>query len=249
VPAHGAPLPSRTLVTTIYRPNGSGPFPLILFSHGSAGHPDKFTKLFSVWADAGFAVAAPAFPLTNDHAPDPTSNLGDVVNQAPDISFVLDRVLALDKQPGSRLFGAIDEHKIGAAGLSLGGGDTYLLVYKPCCRDTRITSVAVLDGVHPNVPLDGHVPLLIAHSDTDPVIPYASAVAAFESAKAPVWFVTLHGASHASEWENDVTPYDHLAEQITTDFWDATLNGNAAAFTRLQRDAMGAGLSSIQVRR
>jgi dienelactone hydrolase len=249
VPKTGAALPSRTLVTTIYRPNGNGPFPLILFSHGSVGHPDKFTKLFSVWADAGFAVAAPAFPLTNGHATDPVSNLGDVVHQAPDISFVLDKILALDRQPGSRLFRAINEHRIGASGLSLGGVDTYLLVYSVCCRDSRITAVAVLDGARPNVPLDGHVPLLIAHSDTDPVIPYASALAAFKAAKGPAWLVTLHGASHASQWENDVTPYDHIAEQMTSDFWDATLNGNAPAFARLQRDATVSGLSSILVKR
>ena len=249
VPQTGAARPSRTLLTTIYRPNGDGPFPLIVFSHGSAGNPDKFTKLFSVWANAGFAVAAPAFPLTNDRAAAFGANLGDVVNQAPDISFVIDKVLALDRQPGGRLFRAINDRRIGAGGLSLGGFDTYLLVYGACCRDRRITAVAVLDGARPNAPLDGHVPLLIAHSDTDPVIPYASALAAFKAAPAPAWFVTLHGASHATQWENDVTPYDHIAEQITSDFWDATLDANASAFTRLQRDATVSGLSSIQVKR
>ena len=43
-------------------PRGKGPFPLIVFAHGSAGHPEKFTKLFSSWAAAGYIVAAPAFP-------------------------------------------------------------------------------------------------------------------------------------------------------------------------------------------
>ena len=105
-------------MTTIYRPNGAGPFPLIMFSHGLSGHPDKFTKLFSVWADAGFAIAAPAFPLTNDHVANSNSNVADVAQQPGDVSFVLDKVLALDRQPGSRLFHAIDEHRIGAGGLS-----------------------------------------------------------------------------------------------------------------------------------
>jgi len=245
VPTTGAPLPSRTLVTTIYRPNGTGPFPLILFSHGLDGHPEKFTKLFSAWADAGFAIAAPAFPLTNSHAADPNSNVGDVGQQPADVSFVLDNVLALAKQRGSRLFDAIDERRIGAGGLSLGGLTTYWLVYGKCCRDERIDAAAVLDGIRSEEQLDGHVPLLIAHSDTDPTLPYSSALEAFASARPPVWFVTLHGASHASQWEDDVTPYDHIAERITIDFWDATLNGDSQAFARLQHDATVPGLSSI----
>jgi pimeloyl-ACP methyl ester carboxylesterase len=134
-------------------------------------------------------------------------------------------------------------------GLSLGGVTTYNLVFSPCCRDRRVVATEVLDGVPPNIPLDGHVPMLIAHSDTDPLIPYGTARNAYLAATAPVWFVTLHGASHATEWENDVTPYDHMDEQLTTDFWQATLGGDASAFTRLQRDATVAGLASIQVKR
>lgn len=249
VPANGAALPSRTLVTSIYRPNGSGPFPLIVFSHGLDGHPGKFTKLFSAWADAGFAVAAPAFPLTNNEAGDTNSNIGDVAQQPGDVSFVLDNVLALNRQPKSQLFHAIDEHKIGAGGLSLGGLTTYMFVYGNCCRDQPIGAAAVLDAVPSGLPLDGHVPLLIAHSDTDPTLEYSTAKDAFTATQPPAWLVTLHGASHATQWEDDVTPYDQVAEQVTIDFWDATLNGNAQAFTRLQHDATVPGLWSIQSKR
>jgi len=245
VPATGARQPSRTLETAIYRPNGAGPFPLIVFSHGLGGHPEKFTKLFSAWADAGFAIAAPAFPLTNSHTADPNSNIPDVEQQPGDVSFVLDNVLALGEQPQSRLFHAIDARKIGASGLSLGGLTNYLLVYDECCRDQRIAAAQVLDGIRPDVTPDGHVPLLIAHADTDPALPYTSAKEAFDVARAPAWLLTLHGASHASQWEDDITPFDDIAQRSTIDFWDATLNGDAAAFTRLQQDATVPGLSSI----
>jgi dienelactone hydrolase len=249
VPSTGAALPSRTLLTAIYRPNGAGPFPLIVFSHGLSGHPDKFTKLFSAWANAGFAVAAPAFPLTNSHASDPNSNISDVGQQPDDVAFVLDNVLALSRRQGSRLSHAIDARRIGASGLSLGGLTTYKLVYGKCCRDLLIDAVAVLDSIRTDDALDGHVPLLIAHSDTDPALPYSSAVEAFAGASAPAWFVTLHGASHASQWEDDTTPFDAVAERITIDFWDATLNGNAQAFARLQTDATVPNLSSIVAKR
>ena len=96
--------------------------------------------------------------------------------------------------------------------------------------------------------LDGRIPLLIVHSDADPALPYALATTAFESAAPPVWFVTLHGASHASQFENDVTEYDEIGERITTDFWDATLRGKKAASRRLERDATVDGLSSIEVK-
>ena len=250
VSASGPVLPTRTLRTAIYRPNGAGPFPLIVFAHGMSGHPDKFTKLFSVWADAGFVVAAPAFPLTNDHVADSDANVGDVEQQPADMSYVLDHMLALARQDGNRLSGAIDEQHIGAGGLSLGGFTVYELAFSACCRDARVKAVEVLDGFRPgDVALDGHAPLLIAHSDTDPAIPFSTARDAFRAAKPPAWFVTLHHASHASQWENTVTPYDHVDERLSTDFWEATLGGDDAGFARLARDAQVKGLASITEKR
>jgi pimeloyl-ACP methyl ester carboxylesterase len=108
----------------------------------------------------------------------------------------------------------------------------------------------VLDGLRlgDGLRLDGHVPLLIAHSDADPSIPYTSAQAAFRAARPPVWLVTLHGASHATQWEDAPTPYDAVAERLTVDFWDATLRGEKAAFARLERDATVPDLVSIERR-
>jgi dienelactone hydrolase len=244
VPSVGPPIPTRTLLTAIYRPNRSDRHPVIVFAHGLLGHPEKFTKLFSVWADAGYVVVAPAFPLTNDHAP--SINVADLAQQPGDMSFVLDQVLALSGQRGSRLYHSIDARRIGAAGLSLGGITTYLFAYGDCCRDNRVDAVEILDGINPGVTVDGHVPFFIAHSDTDPALPYSTARTAYEQAQPPAWFMTLHGAAHATQWEDDVTPYDHIAEQTTTDFWNATLKRHRHAFSDLQRDATVSGLASIE---
>jgi dienelactone hydrolase len=238
--------PQRTLVTAIYRPARKGRFPLIVFSHGFAGHPDKFTKLFAAWAEAGYVVAAPAFPLTNDHG---VLDLSDLTNQPGDVSFVLGEVLALAKRREHPLFRAIKRRRIGTAGLSLGGLTTYNVVYGDCCRDERVIAAMVLNGIRPGVVVDGHVPLLIAHSDTDPVLSYAAARQSFDEAEPPVWFHTFYGASHASQWEDDVTAYDDVAEQVTLDFWDATLKKKRRAFARLERDATVPDLSSIEAKR
>lgn len=249
---------SRTLETTIYVPAGRGRRPLIVFAHGMSGHPDKFTKLLGVWARAGYVVAAPAFPLTNDTVVDDARTAGDVVHQPDDLSFVLDSVLALARDRTSELYRRIDRKKVGVGGLSLGGATTYGAVFTECCGDARFIAAQVLDGIVLPVgddsetgdpTLDGRVPLLVVHADTDPALPYALATDAVASAAPPVWFVTLHGASHASQFEDDITEYDAIAERITTDFWDATLKGKKQAFARLERDATVAGLSSIEVKR
>ena len=50
---------------------------LIVFAHGLGADPGLYLSLLSSWAAAGFVVAAPSFPLTNNHTPD-GPDAGDV---------------------------------------------------------------------------------------------------------------------------------------------------------------------------
>jgi dienelactone hydrolase len=246
-PSTGPSAPTRTLETTIYQPQPSGPHPLIVFAHGISGHPDKHTELFSAWADAGFVVAAPAFPLTNAEIPNAFDNVGDVGQQTEDLAFVIRQVVALGQDPDSRLFEAIDAANIGVSGLSAGSIAAYSVAFGGTYRGLGVTAAAILDGyATEGLDLDGHIRLLIAHSDTDPAIEYANATNAFAAAAAPVWLFTLHGASHASQWEDDVTPYDDIAETVTTDYWRATLLHDAAAADLLIEVGTVASLASIE---
>lgn len=242
--------PERTLETTLYLPDTGGPAPLIVFSHGIAGHPDKFRDLLSAWASAGYVVAAPAFPLTNDRVPGSGRNFDKAFSQPADVSFVIDELLRMNDDDTSPLHRRIDAERIGAAGLSLGGGTTYAVTFSTCCRDSRIKAAQVFAGARFELAgpmdLDGHVPLLIAHGDQDPVLHHSMAVEAFEAADPPVWFVTLHGGLHGPPFEDDVTPHDAMVEQFTTDFWDATLGGDPTAFERFERNAAVAGASTLQ---
>jgi dienelactone hydrolase len=242
--------PQRSLVTTIYLPDEGGRRPLIVFSHGLTGHPDKFTHLLSAWARAGYVVAAPAFPTTNDRVPGAPQNYAVSSGQPGDVRFVLDEVLRLADDPDSALHERVDPDRIGAGGLSLGGGTTYSVAFGGCCPDDRIKAAEVLAGatfpLEGPVVLDGRIPLLIAHGDQDPVLRYERAREAFDQSPGPVWLVTLLGASHATAFENDVTPHDAMVERFTTDFWDATIGGDAGAWTTFEQDAVVEGLSTLE---
>lgn len=51
-----------TLVSYLYKPNGNGPFPGIIWNHGSEQHPDtsaEFDKIASVFVPAGYVVVDP----------------------------------------------------------------------------------------------------------------------------------------------------------------------------------------------
>jgi len=224
--------PVRSLPTEIYAPVAAGRRPLIVFAHGYHGAPGKFTKLFSAWAAAGYFVVAPRFPLTSTR-PAPFDQPADYVNQPADMSFVLDQVLA------SRYADKIDADRIGAAGLSFGGGTIYGLVYNPCCIDHRIKSAEILDGMRFGFgPPFGRntIPVLIMHIDTDVALPYKSAQESFRESASPKFFTTFFGGVHPEPYEDSPSVHDATAIKVSTDFWDLTLLGDTAARDRILRD-------------
>ncbi len=249
----GAGLPGsdqRVLVTDVYVPAGEGPYPFVAFAHGLAGHPRKFTLLLEAWADAGYLVAAPAFPLSNDEVPgEPTFT--DLANQPGDISFVIDSVLAASSEEGDPLFGTVDPDRIGVAGLSLGGATTYGVAFNDCCRDERPVAAMVLDGARLAVggefAMDSGLPLLVMHADQDYALPYDEAVSAYADAVGPKILVTLHETAHAEPYENTPDPADALVVDVTTAFWDRWLRDDGEAGGRLTEAVTGAGdLASIE---
>jgi dienelactone hydrolase len=244
--------PDRTLVTDIYIPDGDGPYPLIVHSHGASGHPRKFTKLLGAWARHGYVVAAPAFPLSNNESGGPVV-VGDYPNQALDVRFVLERVLRMARKDGNALSGKVDADHVGVSGLSLGGATTYGVGFNACCRDAHIDAVIIMSGV--KVPFGGKpfdfsaAPILILHGTADPLLKYTAARDTYAEAVAPKYFVTLIGAGHAPQYEDSPDPHDAVVVKVTTDFWDAYLRGNTASTDKLVRDAQVAKLSSVRYAR
>ncbi|MGH9212833.1 MAG: alpha/beta hydrolase family protein [Acidimicrobiales bacterium] len=216
--------PTRSLETTIYVPQGDGAFPLVVQAHGFEGHPRKFTQLMTSWAAAGYVVALPVFPLTNDAGEAPRV-LGDYVNQPADVAFVVDQILDLAAADDPALGGRVDPERIAVSGHSLGGVTAYGLAFNDCCRDDRLDA-AILMSTLP-LPFAGGsydfsgVPLLLLQLTEDPLVPYDAAVTTFTESRRPKFLVTLEGGIHPEPYEDAPSPHDGVVEATTIAFLDA----------------------------
>lgn len=250
-PATDGELPSRTLETTLYLPVSDEPVPLIVFSHGFGASPAKFERLLGAWAAAGYAVAAPAFPLTNDTLDPARRVVGDVVNQAGDVVFVLDQLL------GGDLAGRFDPQRLAAAGLSLGGLTTYLAAIDDATRDARFTSAIVMAAVPPGEAFAPHdLPVLVMHGELDPVVQIGSARSTFAKLHPPAYEVTMLGAFHAEAFEDaeenvvfpDRARFHPVVDATTVAFWDTYLLAVPSAAPEIAAAADRPGISTIESR-
>lgn len=203
----------RSLPTSLYVPESGADAPLIVFGHGFCGHPRKFTRLFACWVDAGYVVAAPAFPHTNDESPPPYL-IDDVVNQPADISFVLDELLAR---------GLGDAERVGVGGFSLGGETALAAGLHPGYADPRIRAVAAVAGAlfHPAFAAGvlRPLPLMLVHGSEDrQESRLREALKVYEAAQEPKELVLIEGAGHGI-CQDDGQPHAARVAELTTAFW------------------------------
>ncbi len=225
----GASTPDAALDTD------SGPYPLILLSHGWTANAQVYQLIARTWASAGYVVAAPNYPLSTTTAPGGPI-VGDVENQPADASFVIDQVLA-DAELGE----VIDADRIGAAGHSLGGITTFALVYAECCTDDRIDAAIPMSGIagiaaNPSTYFGGTaIPLLILHGDEDELVPYRLGEDAYSDAAAPKLFVTFEGGNHIWPYIGGTEDARRLAYQdLTTAFFDYYLKDDPTGLDRVR---------------
>jgi alpha-beta hydrolase superfamily lysophospholipase len=155
--------PNRPLRMVVWSPVGPGRFPLVLFSHGLHGSPERFAQLIVDIAGAGFVVvAAPAYPYTMDAAV--TLRADDMPNQPADASAVISAVL------GGELAGRVLPDRIGAVGHSAGGYTTAGLLAEGS-RDRRVRTAVVLAGGAMNGAFAGpSTNVLFVQGDRDPIV-------------------------------------------------------------------------------
>jgi predicted dienelactone hydrolase len=259
---------NRTLLTAIYYPaqgpptgqavqnappdTKNGPYPLILFSHGLGARGVSYQDIIKTWASAGFIVAAPDYPLSNQNAPGGASfgrAIADTKNQPADASFVINEALKLDKQ-GKQL-GGIDAKRIGAAGHSLGGITTYGLVFSGCCRDKRIRAAIPMSGLagvvdDPQNYFKNSTPLLGLHGNADGTVPYQAGRNAYMAAQPPKFLLTFLGAGHVSPFLAGDNPQAVALKKSTVDFWNHYLKGDKDALDKLRMDASVPGSTTLE---
>ena len=227
----------RTLRTTIWAPEGDGPFPIVLFSHGLGALPESFRPLFEDWVHDGFVVIGPTYPHTNGRN---ATNPRDLVNQPADASFVLDSVIELMSERDHKLSGRLDPERISAVGHSMGGMTTVALA-STCCADGRIDAGVIYAGDATAFRDDGFVrdapPLLFIHGDADAVVSYESGREAYRDATGPKAFITLAGADHTGPFFDDTGTHGSVVSAATLAFLRWTLRNDAGALEELRRAA------------
>lgn len=179
-----------------------GPFPIVVFSHGSGGEPDVqkyFTEHLASW---GYVVAAPAHTgnTTRDCFPCDAQNVLASARVRPDdVTMVLDGVIAKGADASSPLRGIADAQRTAIAGHSFGGWTAVFVA--PGGRFNAVIAMApglpeTLLGRAP----DDRVPTLLLAGGADEIVPRASVDKLWAAlpAATPKHYVVMPAAHHLS---------------------------------------------------
>jgi predicted dienelactone hydrolase len=269
----------RKVPVKIYYPEkGQGPFPVIIFSHGLGGSRDGYEYLGQHWASHGY-VSVHVQHLGSDDAvwresKEPARDLvraaakpGNAVERPKDVSFVLDRVTALNRDVAP-LKGRLDLRAIGMAGHSFGAWTTLAVagqmrgpLQRSSLADPRVKAAIEMSAPVPrNADLDrayGKINMPILHMtgtlDDSPIgdTKAAERRIPFDHIQAPgQYLVIFQGGDHmifagqrrqTRKGEKD-PHFRDLILQGTTAFWDAYLKGDAAAKAWLSRGGYAGAL-------
>jgi predicted dienelactone hydrolase len=121
---------------------------LLVFSHGYGGIGTQSIELMEVLASHGFIVASP------EHTGNSQTNSDDTfdeaaANRVPDVSFVIDTMLARSADREDPFFGAIEEEGIGVLGNSFGAMTAIGMAagWAGADADPRVDAILPVSGV------------------------------------------------------------------------------------------------------
>jgi predicted dienelactone hydrolase len=172
-----------------------GPYPLLMFSHGSCGYALQSTFLTPLIASYGFVVAAVPHPgnMLSEfpNCGTPAAQAASFQERPNDITFVTDQLLDATADDASPLFGSIDPARIGMSGHSFGGLTTYLVT----AQDTRFRVAIPMAPAALFNPTLG-VPSLSIIGQVDSVVNNDQTRAAYEQSVVPKVKVEIQHAGH-----------------------------------------------------
>ena len=241
----------RSLPTSVWYPRGGGARtgPLLLFSHGFPSFRRNGRYLGEHLASHGYVVAAADFPLTSAWAPG-GALVTDLVNQPGDLSFLIDRLVALSRRASHPLSGRIDEGRVGAFGISLGGLTSTLAGLHPDLRDPRIGAVLSIAG--PTYLFTAEffdavdLPFMMLAGKLDALVPWESNAAPLAAKNPHGWLVTALGGSHTgfsdgSAWLRMMKNTDAVGCWSVTRFVDTDDDDDWAGLLGDPRDGIDYG--------
>ena len=189
---------------------------LLVFSHGYGGINTQSVDLMEALASHGFIVASPEH--TGNAQPSFTDEF-DVAaaNRVPDVSFVIDTMLARSRDPEDDFVDRLDESRVGVVGDSFGAMTAIGMAagWAGAAPDPRVAAIAPVSGVidpglqsdprtSPNAGFDADqlasitVPVMLVGGTEDTTVPIENNEIAFEQiTNAPnVYKVDVIGATH-----------------------------------------------------
>jgi predicted dienelactone hydrolase len=181
-----------------------GKFPLIVFSHGNGGLRNQNSFWCDHMASHGYVVAAPdhtgnsrvtvvegRLVLYNPNGTDASAH-----HRPRDLSFVIDRMAAMNRGEDSRFAGRLDMERIGVAGHSFGGYTAAAVIN----MDPRVDAIIPMTPVLPER-TNYDTPVLVMVATEDATIGLQGNEKArryFQESRGPSYLVELLDAGHFS---------------------------------------------------
>lgn len=174
-----------------------GPYPVLMFSHGSCGYTAQSTFLTALLASRGYIVVAPPHPGNTlfDGIPacsTPQALIASAAERPTDVTFALDQMLAENANPTSDFYGLLDPTRIGMSGHSFGGLTTYIVAQ----QDARFGMALPMAPAAQFNQNGVTIPSLLMLSELDSYVDNDANRVAYANSSAPKYLVEIQNTGH-----------------------------------------------------